>query len=148
MAMVYITDGETTSKVPFAAYQSTYKNLGFRMVGEDRNGEMVPNDGGVTEDKQDGPETTPEEETHNETEDVEGEEAEEEEETEDEDTENDEAAFVEELLEKPLSQWSTDELKEFVRIKEIDTTGATKTSQVRAIVKKFLEEQDKASVNS
>ena len=145
MAMVYITNGETTSKVPFAAYEATYKNLGFRMVAEDRDGEVVPNDAGTVENEQDGSETVSEEQTDNETEDVEGEEAEEEE-TEDE--ENDEAAFVEDLLEKPLSQWSVDELKEFVRIKEIDTTGATKTSQVRAIVKKFLEEQDKASVNS
>lgn len=53
------------------------------------------------------------------------------------------AAYIEELLEKPLSQWSNEEVKEFVRIKGIDTSGAQKVSQVRAIIKTYLEEQNK-----
>ena len=151
MAMVIITNGETTSKVPAAAYRSTYKNLGFRLVGEEIAGEVVPNDGGATEDKQNGPETTPEEQADNKNKDVESEDAEEEEDdtnNETEEDENDDEAFVEDILEKPLSQWSKNELQKFVTIKEIDITGATKTSEVRAIVKEFLEAQDKASVNS
>ncbi|MDE7431373.1 MAG: hypothetical protein K2N34_05615 [Lachnospiraceae bacterium] len=54
-----------------------------------------------------------------------------------------EDAFIEELLEKPLSQWSNDEVKEFVRIKDIDTDGAKKVSQVRDIIKVYLEEEQK-----
>lgn len=54
-----------------------------------------------------------------------------------------EELFIEELLEKPLSQWSNEEVKEFVKIKEIDTSGAQKVSQVRGIIKAYLEEQNK-----
>lgn len=58
---------------------------------------------------------------------------------------NDEEKYVNELLEKPISQWSNDEVKEFVRIKDIDTSGAQKVSQVRSIIKTYLEEQNKNS---
>lgn len=56
---------------------------------------------------------------------------------------NEEDAFIEELLEKPLSQWKNEEVKDFVRIKGIDTSGAQKVSQVRDIIKTYLEEQNK-----
>lgn len=52
-------------------------------------------------------------------------------------------AFIEELLEKPLSQWTNEEIKDFVRIKGIDTSGAQKVSQVRGIIKTYLEEEQK-----
>lgn len=51
--------------------------------------------------------------------------------------------FIEEILEKPLSQWTGDEMKEFVRIKGIDTSGAQKVSQVRSIIKTYLDEEQK-----
>lgn len=54
-----------------------------------------------------------------------------------------EAAFIEELLEKPLSQWSSEEVKKFVKIKDINTSGAQKVSEVRGIIKSYLEEQSK-----
>ena len=57
-----------------------------------------------------------------------------------------EDSFVEELLEKPLSQWTSEEVKDFVRIKGIDTSGVQKLSQVRAIIKTYLEEEQKKSV--
>lgn len=132
MAMIEITNGEVTSKVPYTAYESQYKKLGFRPVS----------DSGVEEKK----DVTPVEEEHEEKDanvvvtNVAEEDADEEDDA--------DAAFVEDILEKPLSQWTTDELKEFVRIKDIDTSGAKKTSEVRSIVKAFLEEQDKASINS
>ena len=34
MAMFYITNGEVISKVPMAAFQSQFKNLGFKLVDE------------------------------------------------------------------------------------------------------------------
>lgn len=132
MAMIEITNGEVTSKVPYTAYELQYKKLGFRPVS----------DSGVEEKK----DVTPVEEEHEEEDanvvvtNVAEEDADEEDDV--------DAAFVEDILEKPLSQWTTDELKEFVRIKDIDTSGAKKTSEVRSIVKAFLEEQDKASINS
>lgn len=60
-----------------------------------------------------------------------------------EDVITEEVNFIEELLEKPLSQWNSEEVKEFVRIKGLDTSGAQKVSQVRAIIKSYLEEQNK-----
>lgn len=54
-----------------------------------------------------------------------------------------EAVYLEELLEKPISQWSNEEVKEFVRIKGIDTSGAQKVSQVRGIIKTYIEEQSR-----
>ncbi|MDE7424979.1 MAG: hypothetical protein K2N51_15030 [Lachnospiraceae bacterium] len=56
------------------------------------------------------------------------------------------AAFVSELLEKPLSQWSNEEVKDFVKIKNIDTSGAQKVSQVRGIIKAYLEEEQKKNI--
>ena len=53
-------------------------------------------------------------------------------------------AFVEDILEKPLSQWTPDELKKFAEIKDIDTSKAKKVSEARAIIKKYLDEQAKA----
>lgn len=58
-----------------------------------------------------------------------------------EDSKNEDLIFVEELLEKPLSQWTNEEVKDFVRIKGIDTSGAQKVSQVRGIIKNYLEEE-------
>lgn len=134
MAMVYITNGETTSKVPYAAYKSQYERLGFRLVDETGEvpavkAEAVHNAAPVEEHVESAKVEEPVEE-----------EEDEEEELEEEDTD---AEFVEEILEKPLSQWSTDELKKFVIIKGIDTQGAKKTSEVRSIVKKYLDEQAK-----
>ncbi len=151
MAMVLITNGEITSKVPMSAFQSQYKNIGFHIVSEEIAGEQVPNDRGTSENVEDGTEVTSKGEVADEKEDVDdnAEDTEGDDEEEDEqDKDAEEAAFVEDILEKPLSQWTVDELKEFVRIKNVYTTGAKKTSEVRAIVKKFLEEQDKAAVNS
>lgn len=151
MAMVLITNGEITSKVPAAAFNTQYKKLGFRIVADEIDGEQVPSNGGTSENVEDGTEVTSEGEVADEAEDVEDnaeDEGDNEEEEDEQDKDAEEAAFVEDILEKPLSQWSVDELKEFVRIKDIDTTGAKKTSEVRAIVKKFLEAQDKAAVNS
>lgn len=52
-------------------------------------------------------------------------------------------AYVAELLEKPISQWSNDEVKNFVKIKGIETAGVQKISQVRDIIKNYLNEQAK-----
>lgn len=122
--MVRITNGRQTVEVSRGAFENVYKGMGFHEVGvvaeelktpKKPAGEQVPPPGDDTPGNDD----TPEEEGDG------------------------DGLDVEALLEKPLSQWQPDELKEFVRIKGIDTTGATKVSQVRGIVKKYLEEQAK-----
>lgn len=134
--MVTITNGEKTFRVTAGAVP-VYKSMGFHTVTDEELEEMKQaeqehyDDAGKPADEDSGSES----ETAGDSEE------------EEEDTESgmskEEAAFVEELLEKPLTQWSNDEVKEFVKIKGIDTSGAQKVSQVRGIIKSYLEEQQK-----
>lgn len=50
--------------------------------------------------------------------------------------------FVEEILEKPISQWNKDEVKRFAGIKEIDITGTRNANEAKEIIKSFLEAQE------
>lgn len=47
--------------------------------------------------------------------------------------------FCEEMAEKPISQWTQEELKKFTEIKNIDISSAKKVSEVKEIVKHYLE---------
>ena len=60
------------------------------------------------------------------------------EEVKEENTEED--AFVVELLEKPISQWSKEEIKKFAAIKNIDITGTKNAQQAKEIIKVYLED--------
>lgn len=50
--------------------------------------------------------------------------------------------FVEEILEKPISQWNKDEVKRFAGIKEIDITGTKNANEAKEIIKSFLDAQE------
>lgn len=54
----------------------------------------------------------------------------------------DDEIFVEEILEKPISQWNKDEVKRFAGIKEIDITGTKNANEAKEIIKSFLEAQE------
>lgn len=125
MALVKISNGVVTNIVSRAAYEEQFKKLGFDVV-EDSAVVQKPSTI-VIPDVEEIPEP---EEVVEESVDV----------PEEQETSDD---FVEELLEKPISQWTNDELKEFVKIKGIDTSSVKKTSEVRNIVKKYLEEEAK-----
>lgn len=127
--MVKITNGSKIFEVSRGAYDSVYKGLGFHVVGTEPAEDKPPK-----EKTQVPPEAEGDEED--------GASGENEEDGETEPGE--EAVDLDALLEKPLSQWEPDELKEFVRAKGIDTAGAKKVSQVRGIVKKYLDDQAKA----
>lgn len=47
--------------------------------------------------------------------------------------------FVEEIVEKPISQWNKEEVKRFATIKEIDITGTKNVNEAKEIIKNFLE---------
>ena len=47
--------------------------------------------------------------------------------------------FVEEILEKPISQWNKDEVKRFAGIKEIDITGTKNANEAKEIIKSFID---------
>lgn len=48
--------------------------------------------------------------------------------------------FVAELMEKPISQWTKDEVKRFVDIKGIDTTGAKSVNEVKDLIKSMFQQ--------
>ena len=125
--MVTISNGKATFRVTAGAVE-VYKSMGFYVVDDKENDQIKPverKEEKVAEDVAGEPE-------------ADGSDAE------DEGVEDDtEEAYVTELLEKPLSQWSNEEVKEFVRIKGIDTSGAKKLSQVKDIIKAYLDEQVK-----
>ena len=125
--MVTISNGKATFRVTAGAVE-VYKSMGFHVVDDKENDQIKP-----VEHK----EEKAAEDVASESE-ADGSDAE------DEGVEDDtEEAYATELLEKPLSQWSNEEVKEFVRIKGIDTSGAKKLSQVKDIIKAYLDEQVK-----
>lgn len=50
--------------------------------------------------------------------------------------------FIEETLEKPISQWNKDEVKRFAAIKDIDISGTKNANEAKAIIKDFLDAAD------
>ena len=125
--MVTISNGTATFRVTAGAVE-IYKSMGFHVVDDKENDQIK----------------SVEHKEEKAAEDVAGEPETDGSDVEDEGVEDDaEEAYVTELLEKPLSQWSNEEVKEFVRIKGIDTSGAKKLSQVKDIIKAYLDEQVK-----
>ena len=48
--------------------------------------------------------------------------------------------FLDEIIEKPISQWTKEETKRFVVLNEIDTEGCKNTNEVKEIIKEFIED--------
>lgn len=49
---------------------------------------------------------------------------------------------VDSLLEKPISQWSNDEVKAFAEAKGIDITGTKNAKEAKGRIRKFLEDAE------
>lgn len=47
--------------------------------------------------------------------------------------------FVDEIIEKPISQWNKDEVKRFAAINSIDITGTKNVGEAKEIIKQFLD---------
>lgn len=56
--------------------------------------------------------------------------------------EDEKAAFLDELEEKPISQWNKEEVKTFCSYKGIDITGTKNVNEAKDVIKKFLEENE------
>ena len=54
----------------------------------------------------------------------------------------DDEKFIDEIIEKPLSQWNKDEVKRFAALKEIDITGTKNAGEAKELIKQFLEENE------
>ena len=50
--------------------------------------------------------------------------------------------FVDEIIEKPISQWNKDEVKRFAALKEIDITGTKNAGEAKELIKQFLEKNE------
>ena len=46
--------------------------------------------------------------------------------------------FVDEMVEKPISQWTKEEVKRFAAIKEIDLTGTKNAGEAKELIKQFM----------
>lgn len=47
--------------------------------------------------------------------------------------------FVEEILEKPISQWGKEDIKRFAAIKGIDISGTKNANEAKEIIKSFVD---------
>lgn len=52
---------------------------------------------------------------------------------------SDDEIFIEEILEKPISQWNKEEVKRFAAIKEIDISGTKNANEAKEIIKSFID---------
>ena len=121
---VKITNGNVEFEVTKAAFKNVFEQQGFRIVDD-----IVPVIHNRFEDKFDvnlDMEAEP-----NKVEDSKPEMA-----TEVELSEDD--LFVQEMLEKPISEWTKGELKRVAKIKGIDLSNADSTSKARQIVSKAM----------
>ena len=50
--------------------------------------------------------------------------------------------FVDEIIEKPISQWNKDEVKKFATLKGIDISGTKNAGEAKELIKAFLEENE------
>ena len=50
--------------------------------------------------------------------------------------------FVDEIIEKPISQWNKDEVKKFAALKGIDISGTKNAGEAKELIKAFLEENE------
>lgn len=50
----------------------------------------------------------------------------------------DDEKFVDEIIEKPISQWNKDEVKRFAAIKGIDIAGTKNANEAKEIIKSFI----------
>lgn len=46
--------------------------------------------------------------------------------------------FVEEILEKPISQWNKEEVKRFAALNDIDIAGTKNANEAKNVIKEFL----------
>ena len=54
----------------------------------------------------------------------------------------DDEKFIDEMVEKPVSQWNKDEVKKFAALNNIDISGTKNVGEAKELIKKFLEENE------
>lgn len=122
--MVLITNGRETHNVTMGAFNSIYKHKGFHIVGAPKAGAIKKEEKKFVAPVKEVKEEAPTEEVEEEAE---------------EEVEAENNSWVDELMEKPISQWSKEEVAKFADAKGIDTSSARKVSEAKEIVKKWIE---------
>lgn len=54
----------------------------------------------------------------------------------------DDEKFIDEIIEKPVSQWSKDEVKKFAVLKGIDISGTKNVGEAKELINRFLEDNE------
>ena len=57
------------------------------------------------------------------------------------DYKSDEKKYVEELMEKPISQWNKEEVKTYASLKNIDISNTKNIGEARNIIKQSIDEE-------
>ena len=123
--MVTITNGKETRFVSTGAFENIYKSKGYHIV-DGKKPKKIEKEIVKEVTKEEPIEETP---VSEEPEVVDGESTE-------------EKDWVVDLLEKPISQWSKEEVASFVKEKNIDTTSAHKLGEVKDIIKKWMDDNN------
>lgn len=142
--MVKITNGLTTIEVTAGAFKSIYQHQGYELVDPSNEGaeeQTIEVTAGAGEDEkdqtpsedttsEDGKDTNdgnddPSEGDQNASEDGNG-----------EDKQDDPFA---ELITKPVSQWSKEEMQEYVKANDIDTSKAKNVSEAKKIIAEYID---------
>lgn len=54
----------------------------------------------------------------------------------------DEEAYIEELMEKPISQWNKEEVKTYASLKNVDISNTKNIGEARNIIKQSIDENN------
>lgn len=135
--MVRITNGINTFEVTKGAFDGIFSHQGYHIVGcnDNYNVGCKSTSDVITDD---GNKNVNEDVDVNNVSNVVGN-------TDDNDNGNeksDDDKYCEEILEKPIAQWSKEEIKKFAEIKEIDITGTKNAGEARDRIKAYLEDQE------
>ena len=135
--MVRITNGINTFEVTKGAFDGIFSHQGYHIVGcnDNYNVGCKSTSDVITDD---GNENANEDADANNVSNVVGN-------TDDNDNvdeKSDDDKYCEEILEKPIAQWSKEEIKKFAEIKEIDITGTKNAGEARDRIKAYLETQE------
>lgn len=114
MAMVKITNGDITTFVSRGAYESQYKDLGFVIAGD------LPFEEKYEDSDDESFDGVPDDFVDS--------------------GETDATDDYADLLEKPISQWSKNEVRDFAHAKGIDIKGTKNVNEAKDVIKKYLED--------
>lgn len=117
--MITVSNGIDTFTITKGAFP-VYKTMGFKVIGEHNVNENIEN---VQDEEEDSLNIVDDSEISDE-----------------------DAAFLSVIEEKPISQWSSIEVKKYANLNDIDISRAKNLKEGKAIIKRHFDEVAKESV--